>query len=107
MINKTNGLLGIAAKAGKVVSGTDVVIENISKKKVKLVIIAINCSDRTKKNIIDICFNNKISFKEYGTIDENSRAIGKENRAIIGIIDENLAVSILNIISGGGEFGKN
>ena len=32
MVNKINGLLGITAKAGKVLSGTDLVLEEMSKK---------------------------------------------------------------------------
>ena len=107
MINKTLGLLGISAKAGKIISGTDIVLENIKKKKVKLIILAKDCSEKTKNNIKLISYKYKIPFKEFGTIEENSKAIGKNNRAIIGILDNKLATAILNKISGGEEFGEN
>lgn len=107
MINKTLGLLGISAKAGKIVSGTDVVLENIKKNKIKLVILATDSSERTKRNIKQICDENKITITEFGTIEENSKAIGKENRAVIGITDKKLAYAILSKISGGEGFGKN
>ncbi|MGN1298628.1 MAG: L7Ae/L30e/S12e/Gadd45 family ribosomal protein [Candidatus Scatovivens sp.] len=107
MINKTLGLLGISAKAGKLVSGNDIVLENIKKRKIKLIIIAKDTSDRTKKNINDECHKNKIPIIEFGTIEENSKAIGKNNRAIIGITDIKLADAILNKISGGEDFGEN
>ena len=107
MINKTLGLLGISAKAGKIVSGTDVVLENIKKRKVSLVILAQDCSEKTKSNIMQAIEKYKIPIKEFGTIEENSKAIGKNNRAIIGITDKKLAIAILNKISGGEEFGKN
>ena len=55
MVNKVNGLLGISAKAGKVLSGTDVVLEGISKKKVNLVIVATDSSEKTIKNIKYFC----------------------------------------------------
>lgn len=107
MINKALGLLGISAKAGKVISGTDIVLEYIKKKKVKLIIIANDCSLKTKNNINQIADKNKIPIKEFGTIEENSKAIGKNNRAVIGITDNKLAIAILNKISGGEEFGEN
>ncbi len=107
MINKTLGLLGIATKAGKVISGTDIVIENIINKKTKLVILALDSSERTKRNIKEICRKEKVPIVEFGSIEENSKAIGKENKAIIGIIDEKLAISILDKISGGEKFGEN
>ena len=44
---------------------------------------------------------------EYGTIEENSRAIGKQNKAIIGVMDNKLAIAILNKIFGGESFGEN
>lgn len=107
MINKTLGMLGIAAKAGKIIAGSEIVIENIKKRKVKLIILAKDASEKTKKNIILCCQNNNINAIEYGTIEENSRAIGKENKAIIGIMDNKLALAILNKISGGESFGEN
>ena len=105
MINKTLGLLGISAKAGKIIAGSEIVIENIKKKKVKLVILAKDSSEKTKKNIKLLCEQNNIKTVEYGNIEENSKAIGKVNKAIIGIIDEKLAIVILEKISGGENFG--
>ena len=107
LINKTLGLLGISAKAGKVISGTDIVLEYLKKKKVKLIIIATDCSTKTKKNIKESSYKYEIPTIEYGNIEENSKAIGKSNRAIIGITDKKLALAILNKISGGEEFGEN
>ena len=107
MINKTLGLLGISAKAGKIISGTDVVLESIKKKKVNLIILAKDCSEKSKNNIKQVADKYKIFVKEFGTIEENSKAIGKNNRAVIGITDKKLAIAILNKISGGEQFGEN
>ena len=43
MVNKVNGLLGISAKAGKIVCGMDAVVEEISKKEIRLVLVARGC----------------------------------------------------------------
>ncbi len=99
MINKILGLLGISAKAGKIVSGTDIVLENIEKNKVNLVIIATDASERTINNFKFSCEKYKVPLFIYGTIDENSKAIGKDNRAVIGVKDKNLAEAIKNKIS--------
>ena len=41
-----------------------------------------------------------------GSIDENSRAIGKKNKAIIGIVDENFSKAITRLIIGGDAIGQ-
>lgn len=94
LVNKVLGLLGISAKAGKIVSGTDIVLENIDKQKIKLVVIAKDSATRTINNFKFICDKQKIPILVYGTIEENSKAIGKINRAVIGLKDEKLAEAI-------------
>ena len=85
---------GISAKAGKVVSGTDLVLAEMKKQKVKLVIVAEDASEKTKKNMNYYCEKSNIECIIYGTIDELSKSIGKRNKAIIGIEDQNLAETI-------------
>ncbi len=64
-------------------------------------------SEKTIKNIKYYCNKENIEIFVYGTISENSKAIGKQNKAIIGIKDQNLAEAIKKEIHGGEEFGKN
>lgn len=94
-------MLGIAAKAGKVLSGYDAVNDGIKKNQIKLVILAEDASEKTKKELEFACKKCNIPLIVFGTIDENSHAIGKRNRAIFGIIDLGLAMQIQKIISGG------
>lgn len=98
MVNKVYGLFGISTKAGKLVSGTDLVIEELKKEKVNLVIIASDASEKTIKNMIYYCDKYHVENLIYGTIDEISKSIGKYNKAIIAIEDENLAKAIKNEI---------
>ena len=99
LINKILGILGISAKAGKVVSGTDIVLEEMEKRKVKLVIVAEDSAERTINNFKYSCEKYSVPIVIYGTIDENSKAIGKENRAVIGVKDDNLAKALINKIN--------
>ena len=85
MENKIYGLLGLSAKAGKLSFGTEAVLEKIFKNKIKLIIIAKDMSEKSKE---------KIPYYIFGTIFENSKAIGKVNKAIIGVEDKNFAEAI-------------
>lgn len=98
------GMLGISAKAGKIVCGADATIEDIERHRVKLVIVAENASEKTKKNIRYICDKNSITMLEFGSINEISKTIGKNNKAIIGIKSKSLSEEIEKLIkeNGGG-----
>jgi len=99
--NKISGLLGLATKAGKIVAGFEAVTECIQKKKAKLVIVSIEASDKTKSNVRYIAEKNNIQCIEYGEIEFLSRAIGRKNKAVICIKDNNFATAIKNILMEG------
>lgn len=103
--NKLCGLLGLATKAGKVVFGTEACITDINKKKVKILLIAEDAAERTKTNFKRICEENNIPVYEILQIEDLSKAIGKENKAVIGIKDVNFSNAILKIINGGEVIG--
>lgn len=100
-MNKALGLIGISARAGKIVYGTDSCIDAIKKQKVKLLIVSNDASEKTKKNFKYYTqkYNIKICFFE--TVENLSKSIGKKNKVVIGILDENLAEEIEKIINGG------
>ena len=101
MENKIYGLIGLARRAGKVSFGTESSIETIEKKKAKLVIVANNSSDRTKKNFKELSQKLNVPFRIAGTIEDLSRSIGQVNKAVLVIRDENFAKEILKRIDGG------
>ena len=98
---KILGLIGLAAKARKICFGADSVEEQIKKKKVYLVIVATNSSDRTKEKFKKLCEENKISIIIDEQIETLSKSIGKSNKAIIGVEEENIAKEIIKINNGG------
>lgn len=107
LINKIYGLLGLCARAGKVVSGMDAVCDDLKRNKVKLIIVAEDASEKSVSNIKYLADKKNVEVVVIGSILENSRAIGKENRAIIGIKDKNISNGIKKIIFGGEAFGEN
>lgn len=99
------GLLGIAARARKVVSGADACLEEMKTKKIGFLIVSEEASDKTKKNYLFYAEKYNIPIAIYGEIDQLSKAIGKKNKAIIGVKDINLAKEIEKIINGGDIIG--
>ncbi|AYE38455.1 L7Ae/L30e/S12e/Gadd45 family ribosomal protein [Companilactobacillus zhachilii] len=78
--------LGIAVRARKVISGTELTINGIRSGEVKLVIMAEDCSPRTKKDL-----HNKASYYNVPVVDTISSsdlkmAIGRD-RKVMGITD--------------------
>ncbi len=103
--NKILGLIGLSAKAGKICFGSDSVENEIKSRKVKLVIVAKDCSERTKQKFQRISNEAKVSIIITENIETLSKAIGKSNKAIIGIKDINLASQIQKIYDGGDLIG--
>lgn len=99
--NKILGLMGLAARARKVCFGADSVVLQIKKKKVYLIIVAKDASDRTKDKFRNISYKYEIPIIIEGEIEILSKAIGKSNKAIIGIEDSHLASEIQKINNGG------
>lgn len=73
----------------------DAVIESVQKHKAKLVIVAQDASEKTKKNIKYVCTNNGTNIIELSTIENLSHIIGKRNRAIVSITDKNFSEGFL------------
>ena len=103
--NKTLGLIGLATKAGKISFGSDSVEEDIKRGKVKLLIIVEDASERTKNKFVKISDEYKIPIILDGDIKEISKAIGKTNKAVIGVKDSGFAKAIQEKYNGGDIIG--
>ena len=79
--------------------------QEMKKKKVKLVLIAQDSSERTKTKFQKLCKENKTECLIIGDIETLSKSIGKVNKAIIGIEEENIAKQIQKINYGGESIG--
>ena len=95
------GLIGLATRARKICFGSDSVEEEIKKKKVFLIIVATDASDRTKEKFKKLSEEYQTPIIMQGEIEDLSKAIGKSNKAIIGIEEQNIASEIQKINNGG------
>ncbi len=95
---KLISMLGMAYKARKTISGDESLRKSIRDQKVKLVIIAEDASDNTKKRFINSAKYYKINYYIVLTKAELSKSSGTNNRAVIGIIDLNFSTTIEKLI---------
>lgn len=94
-LDRNLGMLSIAAKAGKIVSGNFMVEKTIASGEACLVIVSEDASDNTKKKITDSCNYYKVKYFVYGDSDSLGRCIGKEFRKVLAVTDEGIAKSII------------
>lgn len=92
--NKILSLVGLATKAGKTASGEFSTEKEVKSGKAKLVIVADNASDNTKKKFQNMCDFYKVPIYFYKDKDTLGRAMGKEFRASLAILDEGFAKGI-------------
>lgn len=98
--NKILTLVGFAYKSRKMVSGEGITLEHIKKEKVRLVFLSKDASDNTAKRIKDKAASRDIPVCEFFDRYEMGKAIGKEERVVIGITDKNFANSMLTLLGG-------
>lgn len=89
--------MGLATKAGKVVSGEFMTEKSVKEGKAFLVVVAEDSSDNTKKNFSDMCTFYNVPYKVYGDKVSLGHAIGKEFRASAAVLDEGFANSLINM----------
>ncbi|MGX7198488.1 L7Ae/L30e/S12e/Gadd45 family ribosomal protein [Enterococcus nangangensis] len=98
-MNKGLNLLGLAQRAGKLVSGEETVIKNIRQGQAQLVIVCVDASDNTKKKLKDKCTFYHVPYVEAFTNMELSHAIGKK-RTVCGLTEAGFKQSLLKILQG-------
>lgn len=91
---KVLGTLGLAMKSGNVASGEFMTERAVRSGEAKLVIVAEDASDNTKKKFRDSCHYYHVPFVEFGEKDVLGNAVGKEFRASLAVLDQGLASSI-------------
>ncbi|MBP1155964.1 MULTISPECIES: YlxQ family RNA-binding protein [unclassified Paenibacillus] len=83
--------LGLAMRAGKLVSGEEMVIDAVRSGQAKLVIVAEDASEGTFKKVNDKCSYYGVPIQQYGRRDQLGASIGKETRVVIAVTDAGFA----------------
>ena len=93
-MNRIFSMIGMAMKAGKIVSGEFATEKAVKTGTTFLVIVSAAASDNTKKMFRNMCSFYKVPMYTYGTKEELGHSMGKEFRASLAVTDEGFAKSI-------------
>ena len=103
-------MLGLARRAGKVVSGEFATEKAVKTGKAWAVLVAEDASENTKKMLRNMCDFYQVPFAVYEEKDALGHAIGQQMRASLALTDENFARTIMNMVNvnrdGGCENGE-
>ena len=95
MNDKILSLLGLAANGRNLVSGEFSTEKAVKNGKAALVIVSREASDNTKKMFTNMCTFYKTPMYLYGTKEALGRAVGKEMRASVAVINQGMAENII------------
>ncbi|PLT31587.1 YlxQ family RNA-binding protein [Peribacillus deserti] len=91
-------LLGLAARARKMISGEELVVKEIRNGKAKLVILAQDASHNTEKKITDKCKFYKVPLFKVEDRYLLGQAIGKDARVTVAVLDEGFAKKLQTLL---------
>ncbi len=89
------GLIGIANRAGKVVSGYEQSLQTIQRGRGKIVILAEDASTNTKKTFYDKSRYYNVPIYEKGSKENLGKSIGKECRSVLVCIDSGFTKALI------------
>ena len=91
-------MLGLAARGRNVVSGELQTLNAVKDGSAMLVIVAEDASENTRKLFSDKCSFYEVPVRIYGSKATLGRAIGKEERSSLAVINEGLAGRIIDYL---------
>jgi ribosomal protein L7Ae-like RNA K-turn-binding protein len=97
-VDKVEQWIGLAMRAGKLITGEELVVKAVTKKRIELVILAMDASPNTKKKLEDKCRTYGIPLRMYANRDRLGHCIGKEQRVVIGVTDGGFARELIRHI---------
>lgn len=97
-MDKALGMIGLAKRAGKVVTGEFLCDKAIKNGQSRLIIIAADISEKGKKAVCDACNYYRIEYIEFGTSKQLGRITGADKRVVVSINDESFKDAILSKI---------
>ena len=97
-MNKALGMLGLAKRAGKILSGEFQGGQAVKNGQSRLIIIASDISENGRKAIVNACRYYGVEYIEFGTSEELGKAIGEDSRMIVSVNDDSFKNAILSKI---------
>ncbi len=98
VMDRVYSLLGLAKKAGQLLSGDETCERTIKSGKAVLVIVAGDASENTKDKFKSMCVFRDVCYREYGKKLDLGRCIGKEIRSVVSIQSKDFKNGLLKLI---------
>jgi ribosomal protein L7Ae-like RNA K-turn-binding protein len=102
MVERIYSFLGLATKAGKLLSGEETCERALKSGKVYLVIVSDDASDNTKKKFRDMCSYRGIEIRTFGEKELLGRFTGKNVRSVVAITERGFAGHLREMIDNRG-----
>ena len=96
--DKFHSLLGLASRAGKIVSGEELVVKAIQKGNAYFIVISEDASQNTLKKVVDKCTYYEIPYKITSNRERLGHAIGKHARVVLGVTDQGFSNALERLI---------
>ncbi|WP_312095138.1 YlxQ family RNA-binding protein [Niallia sp.] len=96
--NKWMSLLGLANRARKITSGEELTVKEIRSGNAKLILLSEDASQNTTKKITDKCRSYKVPVKLVSNREILGKAIGKEERVVVAVLDNGFAKKLLTLL---------
>lgn len=100
-MSKALGMLGLARRAGKVLPGMPLTQKAVRGGRARLVIIASDASENTKKAAVSMCTYYRTGYEICFDKEQLSGAIGTADTAVMTVTDAGFAKAILDKIRSG------
>ncbi|GEN81987.1 50S ribosomal protein L7ae [Sporosarcina luteola] len=89
--NEIFQLLGMAARARKLITGEEMVVKEIRSGNARIVIVSEDASKNTLKKVDDKCKFYNVEKHVFGSREALGHAIGKESRVVLALTDAGFA----------------
>ncbi|MBQ4109556.1 MAG: ribosomal L7Ae/L30e/S12e/Gadd45 family protein [Clostridia bacterium] len=102
MQNRFLGLFGLAIRARQVRSGAFAAEDTLKAGRAKLIVIADDCAENSKKDFIKLCEKYNVPYIITETKESLARMTGKSETAIAAVTDENFKKGLMNLVNTNG-----
>ncbi|KSV57646.1 L7Ae/L30e/S12e/Gadd45 family ribosomal protein [Acetivibrio ethanolgignens] len=92
--NKVISYIGLATKSGNIASGEFMTEKAVKEGSARLVIVAEDSSDNTKKKFTNMCEFYQVPIYFFGDKESLGHGMGKEMRASLAILDQGFADAV-------------
>jgi ribosomal protein L7Ae-like RNA K-turn-binding protein len=92
--DRSPGLIGLAARAGALVSGVDNVREGIRSGRIRFVIVARDASQNSRGKVIPLLDAERVQWVERFDRAGLGRMVGREALSVVGVTDASFAARL-------------